>query len=78
MLVKLGLHIVVAIRQHACDHVLKRFENSRLQIFLVKYEQLPSLQLCESQSICGNVLTLNRPGFLQIGMAGGGQIPPPL
>ena len=49
-LVKPGLHIVVIIAEHACDHVLKRvlkLSTYRLQAFLVKYEYLRSLQLCE-------------------------------
>ena len=51
---KLGLHIVVTIAEHACDHVLKRvLKLSRylLQIFLVKCEYLRSLRLCEDQGI---------------------------
>ena len=45
---------VMTIAKHACDHVLKRvLEQSayRLQIFIVKYEYLQSLQLCENQGI---------------------------
>ena len=47
--VKPDLHMVVTIAQHACDRVLKRvlkLSTYRLQILLVKYEYLPSLQLC--------------------------------
>ena len=46
ILVKIGLHILVTIAQHACDHVLKRvlkLSTYRLQILLVKYEYLPPL-----------------------------------
>ena len=45
---------VVTITKHACGHVLKRVLKQsayRLQIFLVKYEYLRSLQLCEDQGI---------------------------
>ena len=45
---------VVTIAKHACDHVLKRIlkqSTYRLQIFLIKYEYLRSLQLCEDQGI---------------------------
>ena len=52
--VKPGLHIVVTIAQHACDRVLKRvskLSTYRLQIFLVKYEYLRSVQLCEDQGV---------------------------
>ena len=45
---------IVTIAKHAYSHVLKRvFKQSayRLQIFLVKYEYLRSLQLCEDQGI---------------------------
>ena len=51
-----GLHIVVTVAEHACDQVLKRVlkpSTHRLQIFLVKYEYLRSLQLCEEQSTGG-------------------------
>ena len=42
---------VVTIAKHACDHVLKRIlKQSTLQIFLIKYEYLRSLQLCEDQA----------------------------
>ena len=43
MLVKHGLHIVVTIAKHACDHVLKsvlKLSTYRLQIFLLKYAML--------------------------------------
>ena len=52
--IKPALHIVVKIEEHACDHVLKRvlkLLTYRLQIFLVKKDNLRSLQLCEDQSI---------------------------
>ena len=55
ILVKPGLHIIVSIAQDDCDRVLKRvskLSTYRLQIFLVKYEYLRSLQLCEDQGIC--------------------------
>ena len=45
---------VVTIAKHAYGHVLKRVLKQsayRLQIFLVKYEYLRSLQLCEDQGI---------------------------
>ena len=45
---------VVTIAKHACDHFLKRVLKQsayRMQIFLVKYEYLRSLQLCEDQGI---------------------------
>ena len=45
---------VVTITKHACDHVLKRALKQsayRLQIFLVRYEYLRSLELCEDQGI---------------------------
>ena len=60
ILVKSGLHIVVAIAQHDCDRVLNsvlKLSAYRLQIFLVKYEYLRSLQLCEDQGIHGNLRT---------------------
>ena len=46
------------LAEHACDYVLKRVLKlliCRLQIFLVKYEHLRSLQLCEDQSIPGKL-----------------------
>ena len=57
---KPGLHLdtVVRIAEHACDYALKRvlkLSACRLQIFLVKYEYLRSLQLCEDQSIRGKL-----------------------
>ena len=51
---KPGLHIVVTIAEHACDHVLKRVLKLliyRSQTFLVKYKHMRSLQLCEDQGI---------------------------
>ena len=58
MKLKPGLHldIVVTIAEHDCDHVLKRvlkLSAYRLQIFLVKYEYLRSLQLRGNQGIRG-------------------------
>ena len=53
-----NLHIVVTIAQHAWDRVLKRvlkLSKYRLQIFLVKYEKLRSLQQCEGQGIRGKL-----------------------
>ena len=50
--VKPGFHMVIAIAQHACEHVLKRVLKLliyRLQIYLVKHEYLRSLQPCEDQ-----------------------------
>ena len=69
ILVKPGLHIVVAIAKHACDRVLKRvlkLSTYRLQIFLAKNGYLRSLQLCEHQgmrgklkkSVCKHVLAI--------------------
>ena len=63
------LHIVVTVAEHACDHVPKRVLKlliDRLQMFLVKYEYLRSLQLCDDQGIsgklkkrvCGHVLAI--------------------
>ena len=56
--VKPGLHIVVTVTEHVCDHVLKRvlkLSSYRLQIFVVKYLFLQSLQLCEYRGICGKL-----------------------
>ena len=56
--VKPDLHIIVTVAQHACDRVLKRvlkLSTYRLQIFLVKYEYLRSLQLCDDQGIHGKL-----------------------
>ena len=56
--VKPDLHTVITIAQHAYDRVLKRvlkLSTYRLQIFLLKYEYLRSLQLCEDQGICGKL-----------------------
>ena len=53
---KPDLDIVVTIATHTCDQVLKRvlkLSTCQLQIFLVNYEDLQSLQLCEDQSISG-------------------------
>ena len=55
---KPDLYIVITIAQHDCDRVLKRVLKLSiylLQIFLVKYEYLRSLQLCEDQGICGKL-----------------------
>ena len=52
------LHIVVTIAQHACDRVLKgvlKLSTYQLEIYLVKYECLRSLQLCDDQGICGKL-----------------------
>ena len=52
--VKPGLHTVVTIAEHASNDAPKRIlrlSTCRLQIFLVKYEYLRSLQLCEDQGI---------------------------
>ena len=51
---KPGLHIVVTIAEYAPDVAPKRMLRlsiQRLQIFLVKYEYLQSLQVCEDQGI---------------------------
>ena len=51
---KPGLHIVVTIAELASDDAPKRIlklSTHRLQIFLVKYKCLSSLQLCEDQGI---------------------------
>ena len=56
--VKPGLPIVVTTAEHACDHVLTKalkLSTYRLLIFLVKYESLRSLQLCEDQGIHGKL-----------------------
>ena len=56
--VKPGLHMVEISTEHVCDHVLKRISKLstyRLQIFLVKYEYLRLLQLCEDQGIRGQL-----------------------
>ena len=55
---KPGLHIVVTIAEYACDDVLKRVLKLliyRLQIFLVKYEYLRSLQPCKDQGVPGKL-----------------------
>ena len=54
----LHLDIVATIAENACDHVLKRvlkLSAYQLQIFLVKYEHLKSLQLCQDQGIRGKL-----------------------
>ena len=64
-----GLHIVVSIAEHATDVAPKRNLRlliHRLQKFLVKYEHLWLLQLCEDQDIreklkkrvCNHVLAI--------------------
>ena len=48
----------MTIAQHACDRVLKRvlkLSTYRLEIFLVKYENLRLLQLCEDHGIRGKL-----------------------
>ena len=63
MLIKPGLDIVVTITHNACDHVLKKvlkMSTYRLQMFLVKYEHLRSLQLCEDQGILESLETCLR------------------
>ena len=48
--VKSGLHIVITIAEHACDHVLKnvsKLSTYRFQIFLA------IITLNEDQGICG-------------------------
>ena len=58
ILVNPCLHVVTIIVQHACDRVLKRvlkLSTYRLQIFLVKYEYLRLLQLCEDEGIRGKL-----------------------
>ena len=52
---KPGLHMVVTIAEHACDHVLKRVLKLFIycsQTFLVKYKHL---QLCEDKGILGKL-----------------------
>ena len=64
-----GLHMVLTFAEHACDHVLKRvlkLSTYRLQLFLVKYEHLPSLQLCEDQGILGKLKKRVRKHMLAI------------
>ena len=48
--------------------------------FLFENHETSKLYSCNFKSISQlcTILTLNRPGFLQIGMAGGGQILPPV
>ena len=48
---------MVSTVQHACDRVLKvlKLSTYRLQIFLVEYEYLQSLQLYEDQGIRGKL-----------------------
>ena len=49
---------VVTVAKHAGGHVLKRVLKQsayRLQIFLVKYEYLRALQLCEDPGIRGKL-----------------------
>ena len=66
---KPGLHIVVTITEHASDDAMKRFlrlATHPLQIFLLKYKYLQSLQPCEDQGIrerlekrvCNHVLVI--------------------
>ena len=53
---KSGLHMVVTIAEHTCDHVLKsvkKLTTYRLKLFLVTYKHLRPLQLCEEQGIRG-------------------------
>ena len=55
---KPGLHVVVTIAEHACDHVLNgvlKLLIYRSEAFLVKYKHLRSLQLCEDQGILGKL-----------------------
>ena len=50
--------MVVTIAEHACDDVLKRVSKLLiygLQIFLVKYEYLRSLQPCKDQGVPGKL-----------------------
>ena len=57
-IVKPVLHIVVTITEYASDDPPKRVSKLptyRLQIFLVKYECLRSLQLCEDQDKRGKL-----------------------
>ena len=52
--VKAGLHIVVAVAEHACDDAPKgilKLSTCRLQIFLVEDQYFWSLQRCSDQSI---------------------------
>ena len=56
--IKPGLHIVLTIAEHASDNAPKkilRLSTYRLKIFLVKYEYLKSLQLCEDRGIPGKL-----------------------
>ena len=55
---KPGLHIVVTIAEHACDHVQRgvyKLLIYRSQTFLLKYKHLRSLELCEDQGITGKL-----------------------
>ena len=58
---KPGLHFVVTIAEDASYDAPKRIlrlSTHRLQIFLVKYEYLQSLQLCEAQSILEQLINV--------------------
>ena len=55
---KLGLHIVVRLAEHACDDALKRIlkpSTCRLQIFLVRDQYLRSVIPHEDQTIAGQL-----------------------
>ena len=57
-MVKPGLHIVLIIAERVCDHVPKRILKMLIyhsQTFLVKYEHLRLLQLCEDQGVPGKL-----------------------
>ena len=63
------LYIVRTIAEHAYDHALKRalkLSTYCLQIFLVKYEYLQSLKLCEDQGIRGKLKNCVRKHVLGI------------
>ena len=68
--------MVITIAEHASDDAPKRIlkpSSYRLQIFLVKYEYLRYLQLCEDQNIREKAfkkvlanICLRRPGLIKV------------
>ena len=65
----LGLHVIVTIAEHVCDHFPKRvlkLINYRLQIFLAKDHYLEALQLYGDQVIPGQLKERVRQHVLQI------------
>ena len=69
---------MVATIALACDRVLKRIlklSTYRLQIFLVEYELLRSLQLFEDQGICGKLNPISTGLFYLVVALGEGSTP---